>query len=80
MILPDRAPVAARQETFVISGLQVNVMCEHWDHVFVSLAVKVVGFVSFVEDVPHHLRWRRIDDGRGYNISHVTMIMVLGYA
>lgn len=54
-------------------------MGKHWDHVFIGLTTKVMGLVQFVENVGH-IAWRwRVDNGRGHDIYHVSMITVLSY-
>lgn len=41
--------------------------------------VKMVYFVTLVENVPHHL-WRRcIHDGGRNNVCHITMIAIFWY-
>lgn len=40
----------------------------------------MMDLVAFVEDVAHHFRRWRIDNGRRYHISHVSMILIFAYS
>jgi len=53
-------------------------MSENWNHILLSLFIKVMHAVSFVEDIPQQLRGRSVDNGRRYYIRHVPVISILG--
>ena len=39
----------------------------------------MMDLVAFVENVAHHFRRWRIDNGGRYHVSHVSMILIFGY-
>lgn len=71
-------------------------MREHWNHALVGLTwsaihlqgittsfyliIKMMDLVAFIEYVAHHFGWWRIDNGRRYHVSHVSMILIFGYS
>lgn len=70
-------------------------MREHWNHTLVGLiwsavhlqeimiqlylVIKMMDLVAFVEYVTHHFRWWGVDNGRRYDIGHISVILILGY-
>src|SRR5690242_2210507 len=78
-VFADVAPVSVRKEVVVVSLLSIYAMSENWDHVFVSVSVEVMYFVALVEDVGHHVRWRRVDNGGRDDVRHVSGVFVLWY-
>ena len=60
----------------VVSLLAVNIMGEDRNHVLISLGVKVMNLVAFVDYVCHHFWRRRVDDGRGDHVGHISMVPV----
>ncbi len=60
----------------VIANFVVYVVREYRYHVLVSIMIKMVNSSSFIYNVTHHIRWRRIDNGRRYDVWHVTMVMI----
>jgi hypothetical protein len=67
-----------RQEMVVVPLLSIDAMREYWYHVLVSLIVEMVDFVSFVDDVGHHIGRRGVDNGRRDDVHHVPMVLVFG--
>jgi hypothetical protein len=55
-------------------------MREHGNHVLICVVVKMVDFISPVEDVCEHVsRWCVNDCGRDY-IWHISMVTILWYS
>jgi hypothetical protein len=62
----------------VVSRLAIDAVLEDGNHVLLSQLVEVVSLVPAVEHVGHHVRRRRIDNGGGNDVWHISSIFVLG--
>lgn len=54
-------------------------MGKHRNHVLIGVTVEMVSLVTPIENIGHVVWWRRIDDGRRDDISHVAMVSVFWY-
>ena len=80
MVLSDRTIIPSRQQVMVVARLSINVVTEHWYHVFVSLRIQMMHLVAFVEHIAHKRWWRSVHDRRRNHVRHIPMVLVLGYA
>ena len=77
-ILSDGTPVSPRQQSLIVTGLVMNVVCENGNGIFVRIRVHVMHPVALVEHVGYHIGFRCISNCRGDNIWHVSVIPVFG--
>lgn len=71
-----RAPVSAIEETLIVPWFSVHILDEDWYHVFISLSIKMMDLVSFVEQIGETVwRWG-VDDGGRNDVWHVSKVTI----
>jgi hypothetical protein len=77
MVGADGAPVATGEEMRIVTRLAIDVVWKHGNHVFIRVIIQMVNLVAAIQDVCKHVPGRRIDDGRGDDVWHVSIVAIL---
>ena len=60
----------------IMANFTIDIMGKHFDHILISIVVKMVDLVSTVENIRKHFPRGSVDNCGRYDIWHVTMITI----
>lgn len=62
LVLPNRTPISAWEQPFVVPGLVIHIMGKDGNHIFVRVGVHMMHAVALVEHVGYHFRLGHVSD------------------
>lgn len=77
--MSNGTPIPSGQQPLVVAGFTIHVLREDRNHILIGIRVHVVHRIAFIERVSDQLRLRKIGNGRGYHVRHVSIVAVLGH-